>query len=312
LENFSQKIAHRELQIAAATATGPHHLKRNEANQDSFAVFDHVSGEDAVLGVAVADGAGSLPRSGDGATIAAEIAAAHGVDLVLEARSHGTPVDLRSIALEAIMEARTSIFKLDYWREAGSTLVVALVAPEGFVVATLGDSFAVLELTDGGLELIQPPSVGEFANITKLLTSDSFSLAMASGPLEDFSAVGLCSDGLENSTLQQSPEGPLPVRGFWGNIFSMASKGTLAVASLIEFMDRQGKIEDDTTLATVKAVDSERHSGEITTRFELLEFADGRFLQGEETAALPDMEEPSKDSWKDQWDGLDSSPSLRG
>lgn len=308
MENFSQKIAHRELQIAAATATGPHHLKRNEANQDSFAVFDHGSGESAVLGVAVADGAGSLPRSGEGATIAAEIAAAHGIDLILEARSNGVSVELQSIAIEAILEARNSVLQLDYWKEAGSTLVLTLVASEGFVVATLGDSFAVVELSDGRLELIQPPSVGEFANITKLLTSESFSLALASGPLEDFSAVGLCSDGLEHSTLQQSSEGPLPVAGFWKNIFSMAARGSLAIESLIGFMDRQGKIEDDTTLAAIRATDSESPRGEITTQFELLEFADGRFLRGEESVALPDMEEPAKNSWKDQWDGLDSTP----
>jgi serine/threonine protein phosphatase PrpC len=60
--------------VSAGTITGPHHRRRGEANQDAVEVW-HDDEQGWAL-VAVADGAGSLPRSGEGAARAVRVAAA--------------------------------------------------------------------------------------------------------------------------------------------------------------------------------------------------------------------------------------------
>jgi len=261
MDQLNHRLGDSELKLSAATQMGPYHAKMGIPNQDAY---DLISGE-GFLSLAVADGAGSLERSDEGSELAVEVGAGMAADLMLAADREGRKPELPKILAEAILEARSTMFTLNHWREAGSTLVLALLSRDAFAVAVLGDSFAVIQDGAGSLSLVQPPSVGEFANITKLLTSADPTVSISSGPLSELSGLALCSDAFEQPTL----ENRVPTPGFWSTVFSMGRKGGLKVDELISFMDGQGKIEDDATLialATELEPSAEAPSGNIEHR----------------------------------------------
>lgn len=270
MDQLNHRLGDSELKISAATQMGPYHSKMGIPNQDAY---DMILGE-GFLSLAVADGAGSLERSDEGSELAVDVGAGMAADLMLAADREGRIPDLPQILAESILEARFTMFTLEHWREAGSTLVLALLSQDSFAVAVLGDSFAVIQDGAGKLSLVQPPSVGEFANITKLLTSDDPTVSIASGPLSALSGLALCSDAFEQPTL----ESRVPTAGFWSTVFSMGRKGGLDVAELIEFMDGQGKIEDDATLIAL-ATDLTPSSASATGTIEQRDYSFGELRE---------------------------------
>lgn len=236
-------LGERELFSSTGSTIGPYHIQENLPNQDAY---DLIATDDFLV-LAVADGAGSLARSDEGSELAVEAGAGMAADLLLDHQRNSTTPNLEKVLAESILEARSAVFTLDYWREAGSTLVLAAVTKESFAVAALGDSFAVVQAMNGNLDLVQPPAAGEFANITKLITSSDPTVSICRGNTEDLRGLAVCSDAFEHSSLEQR----VPTRGFWNTIFSMASKGSLSVKQLIDFMDSQGKIDDDATMVAV-------------------------------------------------------------
>lgn len=278
MDQLNHRLGDSELKLSAATQMGPYHAKLGIPNQDAY---DLISGE-GFLSLAVADGAGSLERSDEGSELAVEVGAGMAADLMLAADREGRTPDLPRFLAESIIEARGALFTLEHWREAGSTLVLALLSPDSFAVAVLGDSFAVVQDSAGALTLVQPPAVGEFANITKLLTSDEPTVSICSGPLSALSGLALCSDAFEQPTL----ENRVPTPGFWSTVFSMGRKGGLKVDELIAFMDGQGKIEDDATLIAL-AADREPLDPEAA---ELIEQRDYSLLELKELAGITDGE----------------------
>lgn len=240
MDELKHSLAAAELKLSAATEIGPYHVQAGLPNQDAY---DLLSGP-GFLSLAVADGAGSLERSDEGSEFAVEVAAGMAADLLIAAQRERREPDLPQILAEAVLEARSAVLTLDYWEQAGSTLVLAAFSETAFGIAVLGDSFAVVQDRQGGLSLVQPPSVGEFANITKLLTSEQSTVSICWGNISELSGIALCSDAFEQPTLEQR----VPTVGFWSTVFAMARKGSLKVSELISFMDSQGKIEDDATL----------------------------------------------------------------
>lgn len=243
MDELSHSLGSTELRLSADSQIGPYHVQMGYPNQDAY---DFIQGE-GFLSLAVADGAGSLERSDEGSQLAVVASAGTAADLVLRAQRADSEPDLQEILAEAILEARGAVLSLDYWEQAGSTLVLAVLTADSFAVATLGDSFAVIQDSVGDFHLVQPPSVGEFANITKLITSKEFTVTMATGSLSELRGLALASDAFEHATLEQR----VPTAGFWTQIFGMARQGRLSVFELIRFMDGQGKIEDDATLIAV-------------------------------------------------------------
>ena len=150
MDQLNHRLGDSELTLSAATQMGPYHAKMGIPNQDAY---DLISGE-GFLSLAVADGAGSLERSDEGSELAVEVGAGMAADLMLTADREGRTPDLPKILAESILEARSMVFTLDHWREAGSTLVLALLSRDSFAVAVLGDSFAVLQDDAGELSLV--------------------------------------------------------------------------------------------------------------------------------------------------------------
>lgn len=286
----------------AGSKIGPHHVQNGMPNQDAF---DFIEGPGLVT-LAVADGAGSLEHSKDGAEIAVEAAVGMAADLIIQSSGK---VDLVEILKEAMVEARNAVKTHPQWREAGCTLVLAAFTEESFAVGVVGDSFAVLETDDSVLHLVQPPSVGEFANITKLLTSDNFTFSIASGSTRELHSIALCSDAFEQSTLEKR----IPTAGFWSKVFSMAWTESLKIEELIDFMDRQGKIEDDATMI-VGTVSRDTEETKLLNSHEPLLFQEFSLKEIESVTSSGSTSEESNastsllgplikiDGWKQAWD----------
>lgn len=304
------------LATTAGTKIGPHHAQKGMPNQDAY---DYIEGPGLVT-LAVADGAGSLEHSKEGAEFAVEAAVGMAADLIIQSSG---PVDLVEVLKESMVEARKAVKTHPQWEKAGCTLTLAAVTEDSFAVGVVGDSFAVLQTADSALHLVQPPSVGEFANITKLLTSDDFTFSIVSGSTSDLLSIALCSDAFEQATLEKR----VPTAGFWSKIFAMAFTGSLNVEQLIGFMDSQGKIEDDATMIVSTVVKPESNTETVTEPvsltvqdFTLREIENGakESVANDSLPSTDDSEESSSDSdyviessnWKKEWSSLDSPRGL--
>lgn len=159
-----------EWRVAGASVVGTSHLRAALPCQDAHLVSD----EDGVLLIAVADGAGSAPRSGEGARRA--------VSRSLAALKVATaPLPLDEAAWQATMtlafaEARHALETLAEAEEEplsafATTLTCVAVADGWLAVGQIGDGAAVAQDAGGTFFTTIPPHRGEYANETRFLTS---------------------------------------------------------------------------------------------------------------------------------------------
>ena len=85
--------------LVAGTKIGPHHTQNGMPNQDAY---DYIEGPGLVT-LSVADGAGSLEYSKEGAEFAVEAAVGMSADLIIQSSG---PVDLVEVIKESMVEAR--------------------------------------------------------------------------------------------------------------------------------------------------------------------------------------------------------------
>jgi len=214
---------------------GPYHRQKNLPNQD----YVHIHEEEGWFFGAVADGAGSLPFSDQGAWIVASTA----IEAMTDARKN---LDLEKLLEYGIAAARDQILKKEDHKNFGSTLTLLVLSETGeWGVASVGDSFAVIHGEDGSHTLVTAGGSGEFANITELITSKEINIVVQTGT--DALAVSLSTDGLEGvGILKGEAHG-----GFWDGIRDKAVDGSLQVDKLFRWLDSLEKLVDDTTLLTV-------------------------------------------------------------
>ena len=107
------------MNIYAGTITGPYHEQRGETSQDAYWFLQ----ERGFTVLAVADGAGSLPRSGVGAEIAVNTAVNETMDDLLSGES------LEEAVRSGIECAQTSLTIRDDAHEIGCTLCLLYTSP---------------------------------------------------------------------------------------------------------------------------------------------------------------------------------------
>ena len=212
--------------VAAATAAGASHLRDNIPNQDAVAHRVIEIGRGAVTVIAVADGAGSAPRSHEGSRIAVDAAVASVVEGINRQPAAAFAEGMAaSTVRDAIERARTEVER--YGRRQGiplselaSTLIVALASDNLMTAAQVGDG-AVIAFNIGGGDAMTlcEAHTGEYANETTFITSRSrpheiASVGHASG--YDYDALALITDGLQNLALKM-PEREA-FMGFWNPI----------------------------------------------------------------------------------------------
>lgn len=218
--------------ITEGSRIGPHH-KESGVNQDAY-LSGVTSG--GVTFLAVADGAGSLSLSHEGAQLAVQAIA----DTAQELESEES---LGVIAVHAVVAAQKALLSHKSPDKVGCTLAAVFLREDSWSLLVVGDAFVVLEDADKEMKLYTNESSSEYANITELLTSSDFTPLLCQGEGEILS-VAVCSDGMEHSSVFEGK----PFAGFWKVIFEKSWREDLDIEALFDFMDTNEKIYDDTTL----------------------------------------------------------------
>lgn len=216
-----------DFRIYGGTIPGPVSRKRDKPNQDKYG-FDFL--EDGSAVIAVADGAGSLARSDEGAELA--------VSTVLE---HSLEHDLE----QSVEEARRTLIEHEARHQIGCTLATARFTNENLEVSITGDAFAVVWLGGDSFEIVENPQQSEYANLTSLLTSSRTDTTLYQFGAE-VQGVAVSTDGLMHYTVDRASRAPTP--GFWRPVFQQAFDTVLNVESLLQYMANLGKHDDDTAM----------------------------------------------------------------
>lgn len=183
--------------VVGASVQGASHMADNIPCQDAHLWRLLPGGE---LLVAVADGAGSAPRSAEGARCAAEMAIA----ALEEAMRSGQPEDesaWRAMMLEAFRRAQKGLAELggnpQELRSLATTLTCLVAAGDTLVTGHLGDGLVMVQDGDGIFSAAVLPQRGEYANESLFLTMpqalENVAVAVS---LHRAQAVGLMTDGL--------------------------------------------------------------------------------------------------------------------
>jgi hypothetical protein len=202
------------------------HRSPGEESQDAGACFSLVLPDSRhVLLAAVADGAGSMPRSREGARRAVSASLAmlvrvirrNGADVSRVAAGMGNALRAARAAIRAAAEQERREFG-----EFACTLVMTVGLDEGVVTGQVGDGGAVVWCHGGIPELALWPFKGQFVNETAFVTDDS-----AIGDLRvlarhcEPAGIALFTDGLEPVALDFQREAAHP--GFFQPLFDQLS-----------------------------------------------------------------------------------------
>lgn len=188
--------------VHLATATGRHHLEAGTACQDAAAARTWPGG----FAAAVSDGAGSAPRSDEGARILANEVVALCAARVGQA-GFSWADDLPRI----VEQARAGVLALARSqghdaRDYAATLVACVVDGNQGCFFHVGDGAGV-HCSAAGVTIVSSPENGEFADETYFVTQDDWRehlrLTVIDG-VGDGSLVGLMSDGAMPFVLDRS------------------------------------------------------------------------------------------------------------
>lgn len=224
--------------LRAASVTGVRHRLAGLGNDDAFAWR---SGAPA-LTVAVADGVSNVSGSAAAAALAANVAVAAAWRAIEEGIDAAFDADAAlAAAVAGANEALTG-------RDGATTLVVAVVAPDGTVTgARVGDSSAFVLGGGAWCELFAgaPPRAddeGVVSTITSALPSPFPRTESAMTKLSSGDALVLVTDGVADP-LRDGPETVAPaLAGALGQ-----PPGALSLIGLVDF-SRQGCHDDRTLL----------------------------------------------------------------
>lgn len=214
---------------------GPQHERLGLPNQDSGLYVNYPD-----LAVAcVADGAGSLKRSDYGAELACNLFLEEALRKIEDSNS-----SLGEIVFDSLSFARKEIFKQDSYKELGCTFAGVIWKQDELAAIALGDAEIAVHFADGNHHGITELQNHEYANITNLLTSDSFNPHVFYTN-EDILGVSIFSDGLSPVSIDANG---IPLAGFWSPLLSRAFEEQLDIPALLDFLNGKHRIIDDTTL----------------------------------------------------------------
>ncbi|MFF4273277.1 PP2C family serine/threonine-protein phosphatase [Streptomyces sp. NPDC001536] len=211
--------------IHGMSVEGYRHRRDGLPCQDACAHVE--SGPVAVL--AVADGAGSRPRSDEGSRLAVELAAEHFVRRAAAAVDSAPGEAVHDLLADAFHDV-TKVFLDTTGTAAGdfaTTLTVVVLAPDWLGHLTVGDGFVVLRAgaEDGEPQfhlLPQAADASEYSNETVFLTSPDAARWMRTDCVADpgIDGVLLSTDGLAQAALSRTGGGtPTPNASFADAVF---------------------------------------------------------------------------------------------
>lgn len=220
--------------LFGGTIIGPYHKIKKTPNQDRWNFIE----ENGNIFLAIADGAGSLKKSELGAELAIQT-----VITFLRLNQDET-IPIEQIVSNAIMKSSEILKEQIDVDQLGCTLTVAFIRKNEYCVGVMGDALGIVKEYNNNFELIRPVQESEFANITKLLTSKTFSIETKTGKTENLEFLALGSDGMDLSSLEKG----VPVSGFWNKLNQWGKKENFNMTEFLNFLYNKEKVDDDTTL----------------------------------------------------------------
>ena len=248
----ARPAAAKNWRVSSSCVAGTRHLDMGRGCEDAAGAF--VVGR--LLGVAIADGAGSAPRGGMGAALAvrAAIAAIEHAYLNDEPVTQETAPGIMRTAFccaqkTLCVEARRQSTSP---REFGCTLIVVIAGDNHVAAGQVGDGAVVVQTDSSDLITLSTPANGEFANETPLLgCGESVALNISSVSNIPIRALALFTDGMQRLALEM-PAGK-PHAGFFTPLFD--GLGTLAegdaereLAAFLNSPRVSARTDDDKTL----------------------------------------------------------------
>jgi len=243
--------------VVCASVVGTSHLQNGTACQDScWAQVAQLPGDQTLLSVFVADGAGSASRGGDGAELGIEAAAA----FVAQRITAGNFTLDTAFAADLVLAVRERIFTEANGtalssRDFACTLIGVLSSANDTLVLQIGDGAAVIDVGDG-LNVAIPPMSGEYANMTNFVTDDD---AMAILAIRTYSApalrVAVLTDGIQRLSINlanNTPHAPFFHPFFDGMTKATAEQEDQLQALLVQFLGSEAvnsRTDDDKSLA---------------------------------------------------------------
>jgi hypothetical protein len=238
--------------VIGASVPGTSHLQVGKGCEDASIGI----GGDDVMCLAVADGAGSRPLSGQGSRIAVDTVAElagdihRGGDAEAWLRAAFAAVH-RRIAQEAAGQQHD---RHDY----AATLAVAVLMDGVVAIGQVGDTVAVVG-GPGGYATIAPAPHSEYANETVFVTHADYAdhLRVQTLPAEGIDEVFLSTDGLRYKILDDLAES-VPYEPFFADVGTYTRSPGAAAESIERFLtsvdDQTG---DDLTLAVAVRVETQ-------------------------------------------------------
>ncbi|MGP9018915.1 PP2C family serine/threonine-protein phosphatase [Streptomyces sp. BR1] len=191
--------------VHGLSVEGYRHRRDNVPCQDAWSCATHGS----VTVLAVADGAGSRPRSDEGSRLAVDLAVEHFGRL--PASEVDGPFAHRVLRQAFLRVADDFADSTGGSADFATTLTVVVLAPGWLGHCSVGDGFVVLRAgtEDGERQfhlLPQPDAVSEYSNETVFLTSPDAARRMRTDCVRDegVDAVLLSTDGLAQAALSWS------------------------------------------------------------------------------------------------------------
>jgi hypothetical protein len=250
--------ARKRWKVAIGCVAGTRHVSQGRACEDAVGTL--LAGD--LLGVAIADGAGSAPRGALGATVAvrAALAALEHVHLT------GAPVDqhagtgiLRTAFTCALKKMRDQAAELSVpVSDLACTLIVVLSDGSFACAGQVGDGAVVVRCGSSDLFTLSMPINGEFANETDLLaTRPIIDLKISSVDGISISDIAVCTDGIQRIALEM-PD-CTPHSGFFEPLFrGMAAlperEAEEALAKFLLSPRVSARTDDDKTLFVAQQV----------------------------------------------------------
>ncbi len=179
---------------------------------------------DDCLVIALADGAGSVPFSEEGAQRATKVACDKMVDMLtakVPSKKRAWKKLMRSVfahAREALMEQAGD----RDLRDLATTLACVVATPSRLVVAQLGDGLVVARSTTETLFVAVEPQRGEYANSTYFLTGDRAMKQVEVQFYEPVQALVAITDGLLNLAVENP--GCVPYAPFFHPLISFVER----------------------------------------------------------------------------------------
>lgn len=249
--------------VIAASVQGAAHVQRNLPCQDAHA-WRALPGGGVLL--AAADGAGSAPRSAQGANLAVECAL-DGLQLALQ---DGVALDAQACQVllrSAFTQARQALLELAEQegvpaRQFAATLTLILCAPPWLAAGQVGDGVAIAETDEDVFLTLTQPQHGEYANETYFLTQEQALDVLQTLALQaDARSLAVMTDGLVRLAMDVAAN--QPYRPFFAPLMQTArqisdpARGSDQLAQFLASERVCNRTEDDKTLALAVRLDEE-------------------------------------------------------